>query len=288
MQADIVFLSYREENAEHNWRDLKQRYPEAKRVHGIKGIREAHGKAAEVARHDYLFIVDGDNRICEGAEFHLPDPPDEDTVHVWRAQNAVNGLVYGYGGIKLWPRAVFERNLRHYDDHAMSATTHYRIVNEILSITAFNTSEISSFRAGFRESVKLAKGIVGQTDRMARERLRSWLTIGLHAPFGKFCLLGARVGVSFYLRQANRALALINEFQAIETVFAQALSAVGRAPEAHDAPATEGLPDPLETFLRTPVNFERVGLVADVADADASGRLAAENTAAFERRHPRG
>lgn len=44
---DIVFISYNEPNAEKNWESLKQRFPSAKRVDGVKGIHEAHKKAAK-------------------------------------------------------------------------------------------------------------------------------------------------------------------------------------------------------------------------------------------------
>ena len=43
---DVVFISYQEPNAEENWQALKQRVPVAKRVHGVKGIHNAHVKAA--------------------------------------------------------------------------------------------------------------------------------------------------------------------------------------------------------------------------------------------------
>ncbi len=44
---DIVFISYKELNADENWEVLKSRFPTAKRIHGVKGIHQAHIAAAK-------------------------------------------------------------------------------------------------------------------------------------------------------------------------------------------------------------------------------------------------
>ena len=44
---DIVFISYNELAADDNYALLKARFPMAKRVHGVKGIHQAHIKAAK-------------------------------------------------------------------------------------------------------------------------------------------------------------------------------------------------------------------------------------------------
>ncbi len=46
---DIVFISYNEPNADSNFQALKDKQPTAKRVHGVKGIHNAHIKAAEIS-----------------------------------------------------------------------------------------------------------------------------------------------------------------------------------------------------------------------------------------------
>lgn len=43
---DIFFISYDEPNAEQNWKDLRDKFPQAKRIHGVKGIHQAHKTAA--------------------------------------------------------------------------------------------------------------------------------------------------------------------------------------------------------------------------------------------------
>jgi hypothetical protein len=44
-----VFISYNEPTADANFTNLKSKFPRAKRVHGIKGIHQAHIAAAKLA-----------------------------------------------------------------------------------------------------------------------------------------------------------------------------------------------------------------------------------------------
>ena len=44
---DIVFISYNEPNADANFERLQARFPTVKRVHGVKGIHQAHIAAAK-------------------------------------------------------------------------------------------------------------------------------------------------------------------------------------------------------------------------------------------------
>ena len=60
---DIIFISYDEINAEENWNKLITKAPYAKRIHGIKGIFEAHKAAAELATTELFYVVDADMEI---------------------------------------------------------------------------------------------------------------------------------------------------------------------------------------------------------------------------------
>jgi len=44
---DIIFISYDEPTADKNYSLLKERFPMTKRMHGVKGIHQAHIKAAK-------------------------------------------------------------------------------------------------------------------------------------------------------------------------------------------------------------------------------------------------
>ena len=44
---EIFFISYQEPNADENWAKLKSKFPIAQRIHGVKGIHQAHIAAAK-------------------------------------------------------------------------------------------------------------------------------------------------------------------------------------------------------------------------------------------------
>jgi hypothetical protein len=114
LDLDFVFISYKEPNCEENYADLLSKVPWAKRVHGVEGFDSAHKAAAELAETDFFISVDGDNVIDESfllqtLDWSLTDPK---AVHRWRAENSVNGLIYGNGGIG-W---MAQRNLSWYEN----------------------------------------------------------------------------------------------------------------------------------------------------------------------------
>ena len=103
---DIVFLSYHEPNAAEHWELVNSRFPRARRVHDISGIVGAHHLAASVCKTRYFWVIDADNIIHDDFDFsfHWNRRERQDRVAVWKARNNINGLEYGYGGIKLLPR----------------------------------------------------------------------------------------------------------------------------------------------------------------------------------------
>jgi hypothetical protein len=55
-QLDVIFISYKESNAEGNWQRVLQKAPWAKRVAGVEGIFNAHKAAAKLATTDMFFV----------------------------------------------------------------------------------------------------------------------------------------------------------------------------------------------------------------------------------------
>ena len=105
---DIVFLAYDEPRREEFWLDLQSKYPQARRVQGVKGL-DGGCKAAVTAGHtDHVIVVDGDC-IVDPAFFDLSIDEDllrADTRIDWPSRNVVNGVVSGNGGIKCWPKRM--------------------------------------------------------------------------------------------------------------------------------------------------------------------------------------
>lgn len=221
---DITFISYDEPNADENWKLLTQRFPLAKRVHGVKGIHQAHIAAARVCYTDMFWIVDGDAKILESFDFRykIEHPQHLRTVHVWRSKNPVNGLVYGYGGVKLFPRKLTINMDLTKPDMTTSISDSFKKINEMSNITCFNTDPFNAWKAGFRECAKLASKIIDrQKNDETEERLKVWTSIGKDSLYGNYVLDGARDGELWgkYNRGDKSNLFLINDFDWLRTKF---------------------------------------------------------------------
>jgi len=217
---DIVFISYQEPNAEDNWIALKSRFPFAKRVHGVKGIHQAHIVAAKKCFTKMFWIVDGDAVIVDDFDFsHKVNDYDLDCVHVWRSQNPINDMVYGYGGVKLFPRKLTIAMDTSKPDMTTSISSKFKAMNDISNITQFNTGPFETWKSAFRECAKLsAKVIDRQKEEETNARLKTWTTVGHDRKFGEYAIRGARAGMEFGLSQKSD-ISLINDFDWLEEKF---------------------------------------------------------------------
>src|SRR5258707_11762442 len=106
-ELDLIFISYDESNADENWAKLLEIIPWAKRVHGVKGSDAAHKAAANLSETELFISVDADN-IVDPAFFDLRidfnHPKFKNKAISWSAKNYINGLEYGNGGLKIWPK----------------------------------------------------------------------------------------------------------------------------------------------------------------------------------------
>ena len=214
---DIVFISYNQPNADKNWELLKSRFPSAKRVDGVKGIHQAHIKAAKKCFTKMFWVVDADAQLLDNFEFaYEVDEYNLETVHVWRSQNPVNDLIYGYGGVKLLPTKLTKNMDTTKPDMTTSISSKFKAVQQVSNITSFNTDPFSAWRSGFRECAKLAsKTIDRQKDNETQKRLDAWCNKGTNRPFGIDCIAGAKAGKEFGEKNKDslQELAKINDFE---------------------------------------------------------------------------
>lgn len=223
---DIIFISYAEPNADNNWQSLKRRFPFAKRLHGVKGIHNAHINAAKMSFTSMFWIVDGDSEILDSFNFELPDGLWEESVYVYRALNPVNDLTYGYGGIKLFPKIHTMNMSKNNIDMTTSITKNFTAVDVVASKTNFNTDEFNSWKSAFRECVKLSsKSIQGQVDNETEQRLDDWCSKGADRLFGEFVIQGAIAGKEYGTKYKDNLESLknINDFAWLADYFKQRL-----------------------------------------------------------------
>jgi len=223
---DIVFISYHEPNAEQNFDDLYSRFntvgifgdDRVKRVSNVKGIHNAHIEAAKLSTTNYFFVVDGDAVIVDEFDFNYYTT-ESDTVHVYRSMNPINNLIYGYGGVKLFPTELTKQMDTSTTDMTTSISDKFKVINEISNITAFNTDPFNTWKSAFRECAKLAsKTIDRQHEDETNERLKTWTTLGHDREFGEYALGGARAGMQFGLSNSND-IKLINDFDWLKEQF---------------------------------------------------------------------
>ena len=101
-EFDVVFISYDEPNADQNYQDLLEKCPWALRSHGVWGSDAAHKAAAALVETDRFITIDADNIVRSdffNIELDLNTIGENDVISC-AGKNAVNGLVYGNGGIK--------------------------------------------------------------------------------------------------------------------------------------------------------------------------------------------
>jgi hypothetical protein len=222
-QLDVIFISYNEPNAEKNWLRVLEKSPKAFRINSITGIVNAHKCAAELATTDMFYVVDGDAYLTDDWSFeYQPSIFDRDCVHVWRSRNPINGLEYGYGGVKLLPRELTLKVDENCVDMTTSISTRFKPMNKVSNITEFNTDEFNTWRSAFRECAKLSSNILKrQLSRESEKRLNIWCTVDSGEPFGEWAIKGAKAGQDF--GQANKHdttnLALINDLNWMKLEF---------------------------------------------------------------------
>ena len=155
---DIFFISYQEPNADVNFAILQDRFPIAQRVHGVKGIHQAHKEAAKKALTKMFYVVDGDALVEDDFNFDYEVPTkDMNAVHVWRSKNPVNELVYGYGGVKLLPTKLTLDMDCASTDMTTSISNRFRSMEQISNTSRFNSTPFNTWKSAFRECVKLSR-----------------------------------------------------------------------------------------------------------------------------------
>jgi|TARA_B110000259_G_scaffold188311_1_gene246399 hypothetical protein len=212
---DIVYLSYDEPNAEKNYADLLTKAPWAKRVHGVEGSDAAHKACAAISETDRFITVDGDNIIRPGfleQDIDIPQGSNlETSVISWCGKNEINGLLYGNGGLKCWPKEYVLEMKTHENADVNNVAAQvdfcwdlkYIQQNSCYSDVHNNATPHQAWRAGFREGVKMAldQGAKPTKDQFLSghwknlHRLWIWLMIGADVENGTWAIYGAREGL---------------------------------------------------------------------------------------------
>lgn len=224
MTFDIFFLSYKEPNAAENWQQLTKLFPRSRWIKDVQGEANAFRTCARESSTDHFLVVEGDNWLLDSfcpslTQYHAPNQK----LHVFRSLNPVNGLIYGFGAVKLWPKhQVLAFQDENPLDFPLAVATNGVVIEPIVaSETRFNGDPFHSFRGAYREVYKLMSGQCGYAQQKpsveTKRRIEIWLTRGRENQFGAECLIGARAG-AYHARQGLEGQ-LINDWDYMKEMF---------------------------------------------------------------------
>lgn len=226
---DLVFLSY-DEQQEDNWYRVKQYKPTAKRIHAVTGFDRAHKLCAEASDTDRFIIVDGDNWLHDGlldgtlSNISIDDTGVETACFSFSSVNAINGLSYGNGGVKVWNKNTLLTTATHESANSTDFCWDipYYQDSRILSTTIQNNIPMNAWRAGFREAVKMTydngkpRQSLVSTWHLIHDknlsRLHVWLAVGRDVVNGVWAMLGARQAL-YELMEGSIDHMLINDYR---------------------------------------------------------------------------
>lgn len=233
---DCVYLSYDEPNKEETWIKIKNMVPWAVRVDGVKGSDASHKAAADISTTDRFILIDGDN--IPYAEFFneqlVLEEQDQPCVFRWKAENVINGLRYGNGGLSCWTKE-FVYNMRTHENSDGSVENDvefcfdpdYISMHDCYSTTFPNGSAFQAWRAGFREGVKMClnKGVRPEVADF-KERVYSrnldhltiWQNIGRDVDNGIWAIAGSRMG-TYMTMLTPWDYRLVQDFAALEDLW---------------------------------------------------------------------
>lgn len=209
---DCIYLTYDEPQKEEFWIKIQNMVPWAKRVDGVKGSDAAHKAAADASDTSRFILIDGDN-IPDPEFFNLQltlDDTNRDCVFRWRARNAINGLMYGNGGMSCWTKDfVYNMKTHEHSDGTDETCVEfcfdpkYIAMHDCYSTTYPNGSPFQAWRAGFREGVKMCldrgrKPTLAEFEDKVHSRnydnLCIWQSVGADVDQGLWAIYGARLG----------------------------------------------------------------------------------------------
>ena len=267
---DIIYLSYDEPNAEQNYADLCTKVPWAKRVHGVKGSDSAHKACAELSETDRFITVDGDNRIRPdflNQEIDFAEHTDlQNCVISWAGKIVVNGLMYGNGGIKCWPKNFVLKMRTHENADPKNAhaqvdfcwDVQYIQQNSCFSDVYNNATPQQAWRAGFREGVKMAldRGVKVTVEEFHKNhwknlhRLYIWLMVGADVDHGEWAIYGAREGL-YKTMCSDWDYVQVRDFDYLNNLWNESVSTIT---EENLEKETEVLGDKLIQHLDIPIS----------------------------------
>ena len=213
---DIVFLSYDEPSADKYWKALKDAYPRAKRIQGVKGRTQAYHAAAVMSETAYFFAVFPTIDLDPTFDFTFqPDRLREACHYIFHAKNPVNGLSYGHRAVILYNKHLCLSTIHPSLDFTLSQP--HTVVPQLCGTSYFNQTPEISWRVAFREVLKLCEM---KPTVESRHRLKKWCELGV-GKYASYVHKGALDAVQYFdeVKGDKNALQLSYELEWLKNKF---------------------------------------------------------------------
>tara|TARA_Y100000592_G_C5462988_1_gene315002 strand:+ start:189 stop:1490 length:1302 start_codon:yes stop_codon:yes gene_type:complete len=205
---DIIFLSYDEPCAERNWKILKENFPRAKRVHGVKGRTAAYHAAANMSETPYFFAVFPTIELDPNFDFSFqPDRMKDRCHYIFHASNPVNGLEYGHRAVIMYHKFLCLLTSNPYLDFTLSQP--HTVVPRLCGVSHFNQTPEISWRVAFREVLKLCDS---KPTVESKYRLKKWCELG-KGQYASYVQKGALDAVQYYNDNIDNKDALLYSYE---------------------------------------------------------------------------
>lgn len=230
MTLDVFYLTYDGDYSQRNMTRIMEKSAPKQRVtnvDGIEGIYNAHKMCSDMSITDHFFVIDGDAYLKDDFDLSFV-PSDEKMIYknvpeskctlVWRAYNPVARITYGYGGVKLFHKSLFDDDIDGLVDMSTTIARKglpYYPVPDVSNDTVFNTTPFNAWKGAFRECSKLASNQVSHMDQ--EERLTSWLNPNPDVEFFSYARIGARMGNQY--GKSGNDMTKVNDWHWLKTVF---------------------------------------------------------------------
>ncbi|WP_216903665.1 hypothetical protein [Nocardia alni] len=198
---DVVYLSYDEPLADELYVRLRRVFGRGiKRLHGVSPLRRALKLTAELVDTEHYWLVDGDFEVDLSFDpARVPPQGDDVAMTVLQARNALNGLIYGNGGLKVI-RTEAMRQMGDETVDVLAAIGKVEFLQICAGVTRINQTPFHAWKAAYREVAMISRGSeYGMEPHWAEHVIDSWINggDGIHAAFGTS---GAYAGIEFARR----------------------------------------------------------------------------------------
>ena len=223
LEVEAVFVSYDEPMADALFRRAGERLGmPIKRLHGVHGVGKAYRLTAELVDAEWFFLVDADCYISEDFDPACIDAIglDRPRVIVWRSRNPVNGLEYGYGGLKLCSVEAMKRIVPMPGADPL-ANIETEFLNQVACTTNFNQSPFHAWRSGLREVLTLLANDFGLQQSEIEDRVRRWVDVAFDVPFAEWARQGALDAVATWDRDPHGMCVEIGNPTSLSAAFSE-------------------------------------------------------------------